>query len=106
MDSNINRVIGERIRSLRIKKGWTQNFVAEKLNITREYLSNLERGTRRWNLELLIKVSELFEISPSLLLDPNISLDNIVELSEVIQYLSKLDKEKIYRVRKIAELVK
>lgn len=37
-------LFGVRIRRLRELKGWTQEFLAERLDISRNYLSRIERG--------------------------------------------------------------
>jgi transcriptional regulator with XRE-family HTH domain len=50
--------LGERIRKLRIKRGWTQVIMAEKIGIDRSFIADLERGKRNitlLNLEVLAK---------------------------------------------------
>jgi ribosome-binding protein aMBF1 (putative translation factor) len=37
---------GERVRKLRLARGWTQEEMAERFGIDREYLSHVERGTK------------------------------------------------------------
>lgn len=43
-----NKAIGARLRALRIKRGIRQNFVAAKIGISNNHLSELERGKKRW----------------------------------------------------------
>jgi transcriptional regulator with XRE-family HTH domain len=45
--------LGKRIRSLRTAKGWTQVEVAVHLGISRNHLSDLERGKREIGLLML-----------------------------------------------------
>lgn len=60
--------LGDRIRKLRKKRGWTQVVMAEKVGIDRSFLADVERGKRNvsiLNLELMAKglkvsLSELF----------------------------------------------
>jgi transcriptional regulator with XRE-family HTH domain len=60
--------IGVRIRTLRLKRGWTQVEMAEKVGIDRSFLADVERGKRNvsiLNLELIAKglrvsLSQLF----------------------------------------------
>jgi len=60
--------LGERIRKLRKKRGWTQVEMAEKVGIDRSFLADVERGKRNvsiLNLDLMAKglkvsLSQLF----------------------------------------------
>jgi transcriptional regulator with XRE-family HTH domain len=50
--------LGERIRKLRKKHGWTQVEFAEKVGIDRSFLADVERGKRNisiLNVELIAK---------------------------------------------------
>ena len=60
--------LGDRIRNLRKKRGWTQVEMAEKVGIDRSFLADVERGKRNvsiLNVELMAKglkvsLSQLF----------------------------------------------
>jgi transcriptional regulator with XRE-family HTH domain len=60
--------LGDRIRKLRKKRGWTQVVMAEKVGIDRSFLADVERGKRNvsiLNLDLMAKglkvsLSQLF----------------------------------------------
>src|SRR5437762_2027825 len=43
---NIGVRFGNRLRRLRLKHGWTQVEMAEKLGIDRSYISDMERGKK------------------------------------------------------------
>jgi transcriptional regulator with XRE-family HTH domain len=50
--------LGDRIRKLRKKRGWTQVVMAEKVGIDRSFLADVERGKRNvsiLNLDLMAK---------------------------------------------------
>ena len=51
------------LRQIRIKKGYTQLKVAMDLNISREALSYYETGKRSPDLQMLILMSEYFDVS-------------------------------------------
>jgi transcriptional regulator with XRE-family HTH domain len=51
------------LRQIRIKKGYTQLKVAMDLNISREALSYYETGKRSPDLQMLIIMSEYFDVS-------------------------------------------
>ena len=54
---------GERIRQLRIKSGFTQEKVANALNIDQSYYGRIETGKRGCPVELFIQLSDLFDVS-------------------------------------------
>ena len=51
------------LRAIRIKKGYTQLKVAMDLNISREALSYYENGKRSPDLQMLVLMSEYFDVS-------------------------------------------
>lgn len=53
------------IRQIRRKLGMTQGFVATQLNITQKAYSDIENGKTKIKSEILIKLAEIFDVSPS-----------------------------------------
>jgi putative transcriptional regulator len=53
----------ETLQDLRLKTKLTQESASEKLNITKEYLSALERGVRNPSDTLKEKLAELYNVS-------------------------------------------
>jgi len=56
------KVLGLNIQKERKAKGFSQNILAEKLDISREHLAKLETGKRRISLKLLFLLAEVLEI--------------------------------------------
>ncbi len=55
------RDIGKNIRSLREKKGMTQEALAEALFVTRQTVSNYETGRSRPDIDMLLKIAQVLE---------------------------------------------
>ncbi|MBQ7294789.1 MAG: DUF2157 domain-containing protein [Clostridia bacterium] len=55
--------ISKNIKRLRNEKGFTQDALAEKLYITRQAVSNWENDRTQPDIEMLEKLSEVFEVS-------------------------------------------
>ena len=57
MENNleIKKLLGQRIKELRTKKGYTQEQLTEKLNIGQRTLSKIERGNTFVSAETLAK---------------------------------------------------
>lgn len=45
--------IGAQLLDLRKSRGWTQEYVADRVGVNRSTVSNIERGTRSLTLETL-----------------------------------------------------
>lgn len=54
---------GELLRRLRKQRGFTIAEAAESVGISRQSLSNYERGVREPSLKILITMSDLYQIS-------------------------------------------
>ena len=96
--SKIKMILGDNIRTLRIGKGWTQVYLADRLQITAPFLAQIESGKRGMSLELIESVAELFEIPVASLFIEQFPLQQInrPEIRAVeIQTLEKQLKETI-----------
>lgn len=57
-------ILGDRLKKEREKRGWSQVFVAKKLGLKRSSTyANWEYGIREPDLEMIKKLSELYETS-------------------------------------------
>jgi transcriptional regulator with XRE-family HTH domain len=56
-------VIGDRIKQLRTERKWTQAELADRMGIRQKQISAYERGTNIPSAEVLIKMSEAFDVS-------------------------------------------
>lgn len=54
--------LGMKIKELRKSRGMTQQVLAEKLNLSRSQISNLEKNRRSLNLEQLNSLCDLFKV--------------------------------------------
>ena len=64
---NINVQLGMRIRYLRKQKGLSQEDLALEAGINKNYLSDLERGTRNATITVVEKIATALEVSLSTL---------------------------------------
>jgi transcriptional regulator with XRE-family HTH domain len=60
---------GRRLRELRLEKGWSQETLANLAEIDRTYIPGIESGKRNVSLMILDRLSAVFEISISQLLE-------------------------------------
>lgn len=57
--------IGKIKKKLRVDKNLTQEALAEKMDISTNYLSKVERGLSRLNIEAFLKMAEVLSFSLS-----------------------------------------
>ena len=59
---------GSRIRSLRKKRGLTQEQLAEKMNVSTPYIAKIETGKQTGPVELAVEFAAFFDVSLDCLL--------------------------------------
>ena len=57
--------LGERIRDLRIKKGWSQEAMATVAAMNAQHLGEIERGEIDSSLDALFRIATAFKITLS-----------------------------------------
>lgn len=64
----ILRPLGKRVRHLRLRRGWSQEALAEKADLDPTYVGDIERGQRNPSYLSLVKLARALNISlPELL---------------------------------------
>lgn len=61
--SDIARIVGDRIRTLRNERSWSQEELAHRADIHPSYMGQLERGEKSATLDSLSKIVDAFEIT-------------------------------------------
>ena len=82
-------LFGERIKSLRTGKGWTQEFLAENMDITQNYLSSIERGKENPTFDMIVKLSDGLKVEMWELFD----FEHEVRPKELREMLKRFGKE-------------
>lgn len=68
MIKEIKMILAEKIMSLRKQNGWSQEELAEQLDVSRQSVSKWESGTSIPDIEKIIKMSQIFYVSTDYLL--------------------------------------
>ena len=91
--------IGERLRELRIKSGFTQSQIAKILNIDRSTYSYYEIGKTTPDVSTLMSLTKIFNISIDNLLADETSQKNLAQKRPAANYLfSKKNTSHIYEL--------
>ena len=68
-DFNYRKQIGKKIKLARVKAGYTQEKLAEKLSLSPRYISQLERGISFGTASTIINICKTLNISANFLFD-------------------------------------
>ncbi len=87
---------GKRLQDIRIAKGYSQSFVADRLNVSKQTISRYENNTQTPSLDALINLALFYNVSTDYLL----GLDHRETL-----YIDGFDKESQMHILKILEII-
>lgn len=97
--TNIDYVgIGQRIRSIRIAKGYTQEYLAGIVDLSPSYMSNIENGTSKLALPSLINIAKALDTTVDTILYETKPTEPSAEFLNSIKVICTNcnDKEKAY----------
>jgi len=99
--------IAMRIKDARVMAGLSQAQAAEKLNLQRPAVSEIESGKRKVSAQEIIQFSELYRVDASWLLLQDESNDSIVpeQVKFAARELSKLKPEDMNKVLDIIKML-
>lgn len=82
--------LGKKLREARLKKGYTQQVLAEKADVAEMYISQLERGLKMPSMNLFIKLITALDISSDYILRDEIPSGKEYVYDEFTQKLDTL----------------
>lgn len=106
MDDNILKLIGQRIREIRISKGMTQNDLAFEAHISTSNVSDIELGKSKIWLTTFIKIVEALQVSADSILRADIPEVNELYRKEYSELLSDCSPAEIESIMQIVRQVK
>jgi len=98
------KLIGDRIKKARKSNGITQDALAEKLNVSVGYVSQVERGITKISLDLLGAISSILDCDIAGLITESATNSNEYMESELISEIRKLDGKKKKYILEIIKL--
>jgi transcriptional regulator with XRE-family HTH domain len=68
-DTRDRRRFGDRVRTLRRDRGWSQEELADQSGLDRSYVGGVERGERNISFDNICRIARALSVSPSVLMD-------------------------------------
>lgn len=95
------KILGTKIKEARENKGYTQEELAERLNLSVQHVSVIERGKKSPRLETFINIANELEVDANYLLGSLLNKSVQVtsnELYDALKHVSDKEKKRILRV--------
>lgn len=87
--------IGKRIQSRRKQQGLTQEQLADRMNVSIQMISNLERGNKAIRIDNLINLCQILDVSTDYILTGKETQDDFHALTARIEALSPANRKMI-----------
>ena len=84
------KTLGLKIRQARRDKKWTQEYLAEKADISVIYIGEIERGIKMPSLNVFLRIVEAMNISVDYLLRDEISSAKMYVMNDITEKLERL----------------
>lgn len=97
--------LGKKIQERRVERGMTQADLAQKVDLTPKYLSNLECGFRLPRLDTFIDIANALEIDANTLLTDYLDQGPAIESSGIALKLEGLSMKRQRSAIRIIEIV-
>lgn len=94
--------LGKRIKFYRKQKHITQEQMAEQLDLSLSFISQIERGVRKMSLDTFIDICDFIDCSVSDLIEQSTipNEDNSLEFYDLYQKLPRRDQKLFYYMLK------
>ena len=100
------KLIGNRIKQQRKNKGMTQEILAEKLNVSIGYVSQVERGITKISLDLLGEISSFLDCDVASLISESAIHSNRYLEAELVEAFRALDDKQRKYILSITRMTK
>ena len=88
------KLIGERVKGARKSCGMTQEVLAERLNVSIGYVSQVERGITKISLDLLGAISAILDCDVAFLVAGSAVNSTAYMEEEILREIRRLDEKK------------
>lgn len=91
--NDVLQVLGSRLKKIRNEKGYTQEYVAEHVNISPDLLRNIENSRNIGSIPTLLNLCNFLEITPDYLFQPLIATHTDTLDTVLQKYISAIGED-------------
>ena len=103
--TDIDKIFGKILKTYRLKKGYTQEVMAEKLGISLKYISRIENGYSGIKTRTLINYMNILGITPNTIYKEFMTNEEIIKQIKISEKLNQLSEEKLNFVDDMIDLL-
>lgn len=95
------KIIGKRIKEVRLENGLTQEKLAELSDLSASYISKIESGSKKASLKSLVKLGNILGVSIDNFLSDNKNNDFLDYTSKLLSFIedcNNLEKQLIFNL--------
>lgn len=96
---NINQTLGLRIQKIRVSKKITQEELADKINKSTHFISDIERGIKCPSVPTLINIMEALKTSPNEIFFDFVPTENnmLSEINKIFFNLTQIERQHLLK---------
>ncbi len=103
--TDIDKIFGKILKTYRLKNGYTQEVMAEKLGISLKYISRIENGYSGIKTRTLINYMNILGITPNTIYKEFMTNGEIIKQIKISEKLNQLSEEKLNFVDDMIDLL-
>lgn len=92
-NEDILNVLGKNIKKVRKEKGYTQDYVAEQINVSTDLLRSIENGRNIGSIMTLLNICNFLQVSPNTLFAELLNFKEDTLDSSLLNLTHQLSKE-------------
>lgn len=101
MKNTLNFEIGNRIRSQRELLGYTREQLAEKINLSARFVTDIEYGIKGMSFNTLIKMSEVLNVTTDYII---LGKTEYTDNSKIVDMLKNVDEKHIPHIEELLKV--
>lgn len=99
------KAFGKNLKYIRKSKNYTSEQLSELCNVNPVYIRQLESGAKSPSLDMLIKLCNALDVSPSYLLEADLSRNELAERNNFTAKLEHLSADQIKKLEIIIDVL-
>ena len=92
-NADILKVLGKNIKKVRKEKGYTQDYVAEQINVSTDLLRSIENRRNIGSITTLLNICNFLQVSPNTLFAELLDFKEETLDSSLLNLTNQLSKE-------------
>lgn len=99
-------LLGQRIRQERIRNHLSQEALAEKIEVSTNYIGQIERGDRKPSVETLISLCNALNTTLDFIMQDNLDTADDAMIRSIVADLNSMDSNELLFIQRVIQFYK